>query len=249
MNNKHFKVQLMIYYLSNKNIPLFSLAIIMMLLSCASETPKSIKADQNPISFLALGDSYTIGTSVLDTEQWPVQLVDELSKQGYNVLPPRIIARNGWTTTDLKIGIQQAELKEDTIFNIVSLLIGVNNFFRKRPLDQYKKEFIDLLLKAVDFAGGRKDHVFVLSIPDYGATPFGSNQSAEVRRTTDLWNFENKNIADSLGVTYFNVTEISRLAMDDPSLIATDQLHPSGKMYKMWVDLILSDVKIMIQDQ
>lgn len=190
-----------------------------------------------PIKFLALGDSYTIGESVEENLRWPNQLSDALSKKGFQIERPRIIATTGWRTDNLKDAIKDARLKEE--YTLVSLLIGVNNQYQGRSAEQYNPEFKELLETAIKLAKGRKESVFVVSIPDYGYTPFGKPKQADISEAIDQFNEVNKNITASMGIKYVSITDISRLGLDQPDLVAEDGLHPSGKMYTMWVERIL----------
>ena len=196
-------------------------------------------ATDSSLTFLALGDSYTIGESVPEDERWPVQLRKMLlDSMEITMKMPRIIARTGWTTDELQAAIKDADIEEDT-FDLVSLLIGVNNQYRGYPIEQYKTEFPLLLDQAIKFAGGDTTRVFVVSIPDYGVTPFGQSRDPEqTAKEIDEYNRLAEEFATFEGVTYFNITPISREAAQDPSLIAPDGLHPSGKMYGRWVELI-----------
>jgi lysophospholipase L1-like esterase len=189
------------------------------------------------IKFLALGDSYTIGESVAENERWPVQLVDTLASKGFPVEPPEIIATTGWRTDDLKRAIIAA--KPATDFGLVSLLIGVNNQYQGKSVEQYKWEFEELLHMAITFANGDKSKVFVVSIPDYGFTPFGKAKQQDISKAIDEFNSVNRAIAEKTGVRYFNITDISRRGLEDATLIAADGLHPSGKMYAQWTGVIL----------
>lgn len=202
---------------------------------CAQNSKDSLR-------YLALGDSYTIGESVLESERWPVQLAAALSKQGILVAQPKIIAVTGWRTDNLKNGINIAQLKEQ--YDLVSLLIGVNNQYQGKPVDQYAIEYEDLLKTAIALAGGKKENVFVVSIPDYGYTPFGKPKQAQISNALDEFNAVNKRITESYGIAYFNITDISRRGFDDPELVASDGLHPSGKQYALWVERILEGLKI-----
>ncbi len=198
------------------------------------------------ITYLALGDSYTIGESVKPEERWPVVLVNKLGEQGLKIKQPEIIATTGWTTDELKKGIEKRGLKQK--YGLVSLLIGVNNQFRGFETEVYETEFRELLSIAIDYANGNTKKVFVVSIPDYGVTRFGSKHDPEkISVELDYYNQVSKKIAEENGVEFFNITEISRLAAADPELVAKDELHPSGKMYKQWVDLMLPGVKKMIE--
>jgi lysophospholipase L1-like esterase len=191
-----------------------------------------------PLSYLALGDSYTIGESVKEGERWPNQLQQIFHSRGVEVARPYIIATTGWRTDDLKNAINKAKPSHD--FDLVSLLIGVNNQYQGKSAEQYAVEFEDLLKTAIELAQGRKENVFVVSIPDYGFTPFGKSKQTVISRELDLFNSINKRITEQYKVTYIDITGISRKGLDQPELVATDGLHPSGKMYALWVDLILT---------
>lgn len=193
-----------------------------------------------PVKFLALGDSYTIGQSVAEDQRWPVQLMMSLTEKSYRCHEPIIIATTGWRTDDLKKAILSRNLPED--FNLVSLLIGVNNQYQGKPANEYAPEFEELLSIAIQKAGDNASKVFVLSIPDYGFTPFGNNKQEEISSAIDSFNVINKSIAEKKGVKYINITDISRQGLNDPSLVAEDGLHPSGKMYRLWVDRILKNL-------
>lgn len=188
-----------------------------------------------PVRFLALGDSYTIGQSVSASERWPDQLVSELSSQGYNVAELRIIAQTGWRTDNLQSAISQ--LLPLNGYNLVSLLIGVNNQFQGGSIQTYTQQFDDLLQQAIWLAGNNPRHVFVLSIPDYAYTPFGGGNPA-ISAAIDEFNSVNRLITETYNVRYIDITPISRKGLEDPSLVAIDGLHPSGKMYGLWVQEI-----------
>ncbi|MBN2732453.1 MAG: SGNH/GDSL hydrolase family protein [Balneolaceae bacterium] len=197
----------------------------------------SCKSQSTALSYLALGDSYTIGESVDKKQRWPVQLVDTLRKSGVNISDPRTIAKTGWTTTELKQVIHNASLNPP--YDLVSLLIGVNDQYDGLDFETYPERFEYLLNKAIELAGGHPEHVFVVSIPDYSVTPFGQSKNPEkISRELDKYNAINKTIADRLGVGYVNITPGSKKAGADKTLIANDGLHPSGKMYSQWVDEI-----------
>lgn len=203
------------------------------------EKPKKLK---DSISYLALGDSYTIGESVIELGRWPVQLVQRLIDSGHVVKTPRIIAKTGWTTDELKGAINDENISKT--YDFVSLLIGVNNQYREYPVEQQEKEFEELLQMAINFAGKDTSRVFVVSIPDYGVTPFGQNGDPEkIASEIDLYNEINLKISKKYKVRYFNITPISREAANDSDLIANDGLHPSGLMYRKWVDLIFPWVR------
>lgn len=188
--------------------------------------------------YLALGDSYTIGESVEYQERFPVQLVNKLKFKGINCAQPKIIAKTGWTTDELLEGIEKEDPDKD--YDLVTLLIGVNNQYRGKTLDSYQKEFEMLLKKAIEFTGDRKDRVIVISIPDYGVTPFGKKRGRKkIGAEIDEFNQVNLETANSYGISYVDVTEISRTALKKTSLLADDDLHPAGNMYALWVDEIV----------
>jgi len=191
---------------------------------------------QKEIKFLALGDSYTIGESVSEEERWPNQLADNLK-----IERPRIIATTGWRTDDLKGAINSANLKDD--YDLVSLLIGVNNQYQGKSSTQYEIEFEDLLKKSIQLAKGKSKNVFVVSIPDYGFTPFGKAKQETISLQLDEFNKINKRITEKYNIKYFNITGISRKGLEDPALVAADGLHPSGKMYAQWVEVISKGLK------
>ena len=187
--------------------------------------------------YLALGDSYTIGESVPEGDRWPNQLVKLLNTQG-NPVDVTIIARTGWTTDELWKGIQATEIQPP--YDLVSLLIGVNNQYRGYDLDEYREQFVFLLTKSVEYAGGDPDRVIVLSIPDWGVTPFASGRDQErIASQIDEFNTVNREEAEKAGVHYVDVTPSSRQVVDDAALLAPDGLHPSGKMYTIWAENVL----------
>lgn len=195
---------------------------------------------KSPVKFLALGDSYTIGESVAIKERWPVQLAEHLRQQGLTCSDPTIIATTGWRTDNLKAAIEKANLKPE--YTLVSLLIGVNNFYQGKSAESYKPEFEELLQTAITLAQGDKDRVIVVSIPDYGFTPFGEKDQPRITAGIDEFNRINKSVAAKLNITYVDITDISRNGLAEPDLVAEDGLHPSGKMYGMWVKRILSRI-------
>jgi lysophospholipase L1-like esterase len=196
----------------------------------------SMSQQPKPLTYLALGDSYTIGESVSGQERWPNQLADVLTKKGMPIGQPKIIATTGWRTDDLKNAMTRAQLKPE--YDLVSLLIGVNNQYQGKPAEQYAVEFEELLKWSIELAKGNERNVFVVSIPDYGFTPFGLKKKETISQQIDAFNAINQRIAEKYGVTYYNITDISRAGLDDPSLVAADGLHPSGKMYAKWVERI-----------
>jgi len=190
------------------------------------------------VRYLALGDSYTIGASVAPAECWPVQLTAQLRANGRIVAEPLIIARTGWTTDELMAGIER--LQPQGPFDLVSLLIGVNDQYRGYSSEAYRQQLRQLLHTAIAYAGGHASHVIVLSIPDWSVTPFATGQPrAAIAAAIDHFNAINRQEAAQAGAHYVDVTPVSRQALQDASLLATDGLHPSGKMYTQWVELVL----------
>ena len=189
------------------------------------------------IRYLALGDSYTIGESVAENERWPNQLAAMLSEKNIQT-EVTIIARTGWTTEELWEGIE-ANPPQGT-YDLVSLLIGVNNQYRGYEVDEYRKQFRFLLSKSIEYAGGDANRVIILSIPDWGVTPFAAGRHVDViSKEIGIFNTINQEETESAGAHYVDITPISRQAANDPSLVAFDGLHPSGKMYKLWVEKAL----------
>ena len=187
--------------------------------------------------YLALGDSYTIGESVTETERFPNQIASMLLKEGVEV-EVSIIARTGWTTDELWQGIQAQGVTPP--YDMVSLLIGVNNQYRGRDIAEYREDFLFLLNKAIEYAGNDVNKVIVLSIPDWGITPFAMGRnSTQIANEIDAFNAVNLEETMKAGAHYVDVTPVSRKALSDPSLIAGDGLHPSGSMYAEWASLAL----------
>ena len=186
---------------------------------------------------LALGDSYTIGEGVPPGQSWPLQLTRFLRQQDLQMQPPVIIAKTGWTTRDLLAGIDRADLNPP--YDLVSLLIGVNDQYQARDELLYQQGLVKLLDRAMALAGGDPQRVIVVSIPDYSVTPFGQGlDPAAIRAALDRFNLFGRTLSARAGVRYIDITPISREAGSDPSLLTTDQLHPSGKMYARWVPLL-----------
>ena len=203
------------------------------------------------IRFLALGDSYTIGESVSEEERWPNQLA-ELIKSSHQFdetqgsIEVTIIARTGWTTDELWNGMQEVNINPP--YDFVSLLIGVNNQYRGRDVEEYRDGFIFLLNKAIEYAGEDPNRVIVLSIPDWGVTPFANGRdSKKIAVEINQFNAVNEEESKKAGVHYVNITPSSREAVTDSSLIASDGLHPSGKMYSEWAKLALPEVLRIIE--
>jgi lysophospholipase L1-like esterase len=199
--------------------------------------------------FLALGDSYTIGESVAEKERWPMQLAQGLRNRGMEELSdPQIVAATGWTTRDLLDAISKAPLEPP--YDLVSLLIGVNNQYQGLTQAEYAQEFELLLRQAIEFAGMKKSHVFVLSIPDWGVTPFAEGRDrAEIASEIDAFNRINARLSYQYGVQYIYITALSREAGKHPSLNAADGLHPSAEMYRRWVDVLIDRTRRELLEQ
>ena len=224
-----------------KNFLILSI-IFLSLISCTKKTDNSLP--QPPISvdtihktYLALGDSYTIGESVSESERFPVQTVKLLRQQNIDIADPAIIAVTGWTTGNLLNALNNNPPKKD--YSIVTLLIGVNNQYQGRSLNEYKVGFTELLNRAISYAGNNRNHVFVISIPDYSVTPFAEiYDTARIAKEIDAFNAANKAITLNEGVAYIDITPISREVRNKPSLVARDGLHPSGEQYKKWSEFL-----------
>jgi len=191
------------------------------------------------LSYLALGDSYTIGEAVEIHESFPYQLVEVLKAKHLDFAVPKIIAKTGWTTDELRHAILQEQITDT--FDLVTLLIGVNNQYRGYSQETYRKEFAELLEMAIGFAGGNKTNVYVVSIPDWGVTEFAKQSGRDLKNISneiDAFNQINKQETEAKQVSYIDITLGSRQALKKQTLIAQDGLHPSGKMYAEWAQQI-----------
>jgi lysophospholipase L1-like esterase len=209
--------------------------LIIAVSSCHNKAEN--QSELAPIKYLALGDSYTIGQGIETIESWPMQLGVKLSENGFSVEKNKIIAQTGWETTDLLNALADSSLED---YNLVSLLIGVNNQFSNQPFETYTTEFDILLNQAIDLAGPTR--VFVVSIPDYGVTPFGSSNSENIALELDAYNAYAVSKCDSLHIAYINITGISRQLGASDGALANDNLHPSSTQYGKWVEEILPTV-------
>jgi lysophospholipase L1-like esterase len=217
-------------------------AIFLAACSAPIATPLTTNSMENAMSirYLALGDSYTIGESVPETGRFPNQLAGLLEKEGHPT-EVKIIARTGWTTSELWDGIQKESLQPP--YDLVSLLIGVNNQYRGYDSSEYREEFRFLLEKLVEYAGGDANRVFVFSIPDWGVTPFATGQNAtRISNEIDLFNSINRDETEKMNAHYVDITPISREALNNKLLIAPDGLHPAATMYAQWAQAALADV-------
>jgi lysophospholipase L1-like esterase len=208
-------------------------------MACARENPAAA-ANNIPVptskqkTWLALGDSYTIGQSVNATERFPTQTASILKTGGINIGTPDYIATTGWTTTNLSNAIQS---QNPVNHDVVSLLIGVNDQYQMHDTIGYRQRFTSLLQKAIQLANGKKENVFVLSIPDYSVTPFASGgDTARIRKELDWFDAINKNVTDTYGCPYLDITPSTREAKNNLALLASDGLHPSGQEYRRWAD-------------
>ena len=192
---------------------------------------------QKSISYLALGDSYTVGEGVPLAESYPYQAVQILRKKGLNLQAPEIVAKTGWTTSELLAGINGTKFLPN--YDMVTLLIGVNNQYRGQTVEIYADEFESLLKLAIAFAGNEKRRVAVLSIPDWGATPFAEGRDrAKITEEINAFNVISKRISLQYKVQYIDITPGTRLAGQEPSLVTKDKLHPSGKEYAKWAEKV-----------
>src|SRR6056297_2659545 len=196
-------------------------------------------------SYLALGDSYTIGEMVAESQRWPVQLVNRLNENGNKVAPPKIIAKTGWTTGNL-LNAMRSELNYTRKFDLVSILIVVNNQYQGKTIEESEEELREIFNLALNHSKRREKGVFALSIPDYGVTPFGEENAETIRQEIDEFNAVFKKVAKEFEVDFYNITPISREAERDADLIAEDGLHPSGLMYRYWVDEIIDEIPQML---
>ena len=194
------------------------------------------------VKYLALGDSYTIGQGVEENERWPNQLSAQLESNGIEVQKTQIIAQTGWKTSDLLNGIADSTLND---YDLISLLIGVNNQFWSQPFDIFQTEFDSLVNIAIEAVG--KERIFIVSIPDYGVTPFGSSNSENIANDIDMYNGYISERGAEEGFPFINVTEISRQLGDSDGALAADNLHPSGYQYSLWVNEMLPSVLDLIR--
>jgi lysophospholipase L1-like esterase len=205
-----------------------------------------------PLTLLCLGDSYTIGEAVQPSEKFSFQAVEILKKEGIIFSEPEVIAQTGWTTDELASAIDEKNLQRT--FDFVTLLIGVNNQYRQRDIENYKKEFAVLLKTAIKYADGKNERVVVISIPDWGATPFVAQDShkrsrEKIAKEIDTFNAAQESICIKEGIHFINITGESRNAKDDRSLIEEDGLHPSAKMYAEWAAKVAVRIEEVLNKQ
>lgn len=227
------------------------LLLICILCACACAEPLEVVEEipeeppietSDSLSYLALGDSYTIGQGVDPSLRWPNQLAEKLLENDVPIDSVRIIARTGWTTRNL---IDAVEASDAQAYDLVSLLIGVNNQYRQQDFILFETEFDQLLNRATQLAG-TKEKVFVVSIPDYGVTPFGAGNREQIAAELDQYNAYMAEKCSTLEIPFIDITEISRDLGDAPEALAPDELHPSGTQYAAWVEEILPVVLEML---
>ncbi len=200
---------------------------------------------QNTYNYLALGDSYTIGEKVSLKQNFPYQTIRLLKKRKIHFNDPTIVATTGWTTDELQDALTKVRLALP--FNIVTLLIGVNNQYRGRTVEDYTPQFTQLLEQAISYAGGDATHVIVLSIPDWGVTPFAKGRNrTKIAKEINAYNAVNKLIAKKYGVHYIHITSLTRQAGKDLSLLAKDRLHPSAKDYSRWAEKVAAKIETIL---
>ncbi|TXN34342.1 SGNH/GDSL hydrolase family protein [Flagellimonas hymeniacidonis] len=199
--------------------------------------PAKLIGQHDAIPFLALGDSYTAATSEKKVNSWPVQLAQILKKKGIKINSPEILAKAGWTSTDLIENMEKQQLSNS--FGLVGLLIGVNNQYKNKDIDIFKREFPRLLETSIALAKNDPKNVFVLSIPDWSVTPFARfKDKKKIVKELNNYNSIIEEEAKKRDVLFIEITQSSKNAAVNPSLIASDSLHPSKKMYKLWAKKI-----------
>ena len=221
------------------------LLLFTLLVSCSANDTVQTSSSGKTIKYLALGDSYTIGQSVCEICRFPIQLQNELKNNltSKDVFVTNVIAQTGWTTTNLKSAIASQNLTND--YDLVTLLIGVNNQYQNRPFSLYEQEFPELVNIAIDKAKGTKANLIVVSIPDYAYTPFG-NGNTTISTQIDAYNAFAENYCIENNITFVNITDITRQGLSQPNLVATDGLHPSEIAYSKFVELILPKAKVVL---
>ncbi len=230
--------------------PIILIAALFLIFSCTQEEEeiyiiKSIQdstpsnnSSQTESTYLALGDSYTIGQSVLAEDSFPFILVNDLNNTGNSFTAPKVIARTGWTTKNLKTAIFDENIQQN--YDLVSLLIGVNNQYQGGSVAEFRTEYTELLEMAIMFANNNPSNVIVLSIPDWSISPFGQNSDQVIiGQEIDDYNAVKKEITLNKQVSFIEITEITRQAEGNEAYFASDQLHFSGLMHQLWVDEIL----------
>ena len=228
----------------------FLILSILSFLACNPSGPNStdndINMNQDFKSYLALGDSYTIGEGVSEENRYPNLLVKKLNQTSeIQWRKPEIIAKTGWTVDELEAGINEAAPAGEP-YDLVTLLIGVNNQYRGRSVEEYRSEFEQMLLRAIGFAGNLPDHVIVLSIPDWGVTPFAKEKGTDAEKVAqeiDTYNLAKREICEQYGVKFIDITTNYRLIGGSSDAVVADNLHPSGAIYKQWAQALYEVLK------
>ena len=239
-------------YFSVSALCLISFTFI-ALQSCKKDTLPTVGTANNsaPISqkrILALGDSYTIGESVTEPERFANKTISILIASSINLkYPSQIIARTGWSTQNLLNELAVTGNLLSPPYDIVTLLIGVNDQFQQLDTAMYRIRFLQCLNKAIEYAGAKKERVFVLSIPDYSVTPFGAGNASQITREIDWFNAINRQVTLQMGINYTDITQSFRMAATDRTLIAPDSLHPSGKEYLKWANMLAPKILPLLQ--
>ncbi len=193
-------------------------------------------------TYLALGDSYTIGESVPLHESFPYQAVQLLRKAGYHFQAPEIIAKTGWTSAELAAQLLHTKLNES--YDFITLLVGVNNQYRGLSIDEFKTDLAFLVLKAIHLSGERADQVILISIPDWGLTPYASKKDfKKIGEEIDAYNAICESVAKQFQTKFINITEDTRKAQNDLTLLADDHLHYSGKEHLIWAEKVAAMIK------
>jgi len=216
---------------------LYPVLLLLFFLTACNTQPMPAPEARRQYHYLALGDSYTIGESVNEDERWSVQLAQMLRTKGYDIRNPFTIAKTGWTTGELIEAVDKTFQQQS--YDLVTLLIGVNNQYRGQPIETYREEFRQLLQTAIRNGKNDARRVIVLSIPDWGVTPFAEGQDrAKIAAEIDAFNTVARDETNKVGVTFLDITGMSRKALNDPTYVAEDKLHFSGKMYQEWAKLV-----------
>ncbi len=197
-------------------------------------------------SWLALGDSYTIGEGVPLHLSYPYQTLQLLRKKHFHFHAPEIIAQTGWTSFELADHLLHYNLSQQ--YDIVTLLIGVNNQYRNLPIEAYNTDLHFLIKKALHLVGGHSQRVILLSIPDWGVTPFAQDRdTAAIATAINSFNQVKASAAAEYGIHCIDITPYTRQAKEDASLLTTDQLHPSGAAYTVWAELLATQIATVLQ--
>lgn len=223
----------------------FLILCVAILLSCNAES-QPINPDSIPLSYLALGDSYTIGQGVPEEDRFPVQLMNATFSKPHRTENFKIIARTGWTTSNLLAAMEEEDLKPGE-YDMITLLIGVNNQYQGKPFALYEEELEELIDQSIALLNGDAKRLILVSIPDYSVTPFAGNSNTQkIAQEIMEYNNYKEELAQEKGCHYVYITDLTQNAKDDPTLIASDQLHPSGKSYGQWLERIIPIVEANI---